>query len=240
MSAPALLISALATLAQAPVPAALELGVPALEAAVPPIVPFAEIAAEPESFLGAEVRLLFQYHSERKSWNPYMTGFAPGLFRSLDGWTDEQRLWIQSDFDAPAARVFVRRGSKADAALRDVLVHQRWTLAGIVREEFLGRPWIEITHAYRMREHVPEGSVLHVIRAFELIDRKVFNLARDEFTRALAAPLPAHVARELEAWRAHCSRRLGPVAKPASSGVSPRASTEAIHLGVDGRSDGPD
>lgn len=217
MSAHALLISALATLAQAPLPGALEVGVPALEVVAPPLVPYAEIADEPERFLGTQVRLFFQYHSEREAWDPYLTSFAENRYRALDGWTDEQRLWLQHEFETPAARVYVLRGSRAERSLVGARVHQRWMLAGVVREEHLGLPWIEITHAYPMRSHVPEGSILHAIRAFECIEKNTFALARDEFSRALAAPLPAPVARELEAWREHCARRLEPVAEPAAA-----------------------
>ncbi|MCP3914012.1 MAG: hypothetical protein GY711_00470 [bacterium] len=204
MSTPSLLVAAIAACANAPVPYAIEAGVPVLEQLAPPVVAWEELAHDPEAFLGQEVRLFLQHHSERETWNPYMTRFADHTFRALNGWSDAQRLWVQEDFDAPVARVFVRRGSEADRVLHGVARHRRSMLTVVVREVFVGRPWIEVTHAHVMKSHVPEGTILHAIRAFELVEKKALLRAKDEFTRALAAPLPVAVARDLEAALARC------------------------------------
>ena len=59
------------------------------------------------------------------------------------------------------------------------------------------QPWIEVQRAIPTRAQVPEGALLHAIRAAELHERGAFDLAAAEFDRALAAPLPAHMAKDL-------------------------------------------
>ncbi|MEL6906837.1 MAG: hypothetical protein AAFP22_15610, partial [Planctomycetota bacterium] len=54
------------------------------------------------------------------------------------------------------------------------------------------------TPALELADDEPERTVLHAIRALDLIEREAWALAASELERALEPRLPGHVRRELE------------------------------------------
>ncbi|MEO0660514.1 MAG: hypothetical protein AAFZ87_03150 [Planctomycetota bacterium] len=152
----------------------------------------------PELSLGDPVRVRVQFRSEAEAWDPLLTRFDPAQYRAFEVWADEQWLWIEEEYTAPAARLFVRRGSSAEAVLWNARPHDRFALRLVVREFQGGSPWIEVTEAAWTAEQTPEGTVLHAIRALDLIERGAWALAVSELERALEPRLPGHVRRELE------------------------------------------
>lgn len=155
----------------------------------------------PERWLGEPVRVVAQFESEVEAWEPLLTRFHPSAFRCVRVWGDEQWLWIEDEYEAPAARFFVRRGSMVDAALTAARPHDRLALEVVVREVMGGHAWIEVTDAAWTAQQTPEGTVLHAIRALDMIEREGWALALSEFDRALEPNLPGHVRRELETLR---------------------------------------
>ena len=184
-----------------------EIGV--VEAAGPtlPVAPRSTLSAlmdVPEQRLGEAVTVVAQFRREIEDWNPFLSRFTPADHRCVEVWGDEQRLWIAEEYDAPMARLHVRRGTAAEAVIASSRPHDRLELELVVRELIAGSPWIEVTHAARTEEQTPEGTVLHAIRALEMIDREGWRIAISELDRALAPDLPGHVRRELESIRADC------------------------------------
>lgn len=158
----------------------------------------------PEVKLGEEHRVIAQLHGEIDEWHPFLTRFHVGDYRRITFWADEQWLWIKEEFDAPAADFFVRRGSEADQTLRASSRHDRLQLDLIVREVHAGRTWIEVVGARRTEAQTPEGTVLHAIRALDMIEREGWALAVSELERALRPDLPGHVRRELQTILEQC------------------------------------
>ncbi len=194
-----LLLSALLHILLTPIP--LAAGAPSL-----PLVTWEELSARPDLALGTLQRMVVQYADPIDDWEPYLTRYSPEAYLSLRAWTDSQELWFRADYDAPAARLFVRRGTRAAALVADLEPHDRIVVACTVHDQFLGRPWVEIVSARRMHEYVPEGSVLHAVNGMEFLDRGILDLARDQFARALAAPLPVHAREALERLVARCDQ----------------------------------
>lgn len=168
-----------------------------------------ELASAPERHVGRPVLLFVQHRGVLEEWEPYMTRFSPGRYRAFRAWSDEQLPWLEPDYRAPSATLFVERGARLDRVLSRAAVHDRLALAVVVRSAHLGRPWVEVVGAQRARHTVPEGSVLHAERALELIERGAFDLAREQVGRALAAPLPAHTRGELEEIARRCEAAHG-------------------------------
>ena len=170
----------------------------------PSSVPYAEIAENPQDFRGESVRVLIQFHSLKEGWNPYMTRFGVEEFHQVRAWADEQLPWIAEEFGNPSVRFFVRRKSPVAEGFLTASPHDRFAVTCVVRELFAGRPWAEIIAAEPQAEYVPEGSVLHAIRALELMGEKTWKLAASELERALTAPVPAHARRELDSLLQVC------------------------------------
>ncbi len=172
----------------------------------PARVSLVEVVEEAEVFLGEEVRFVAQVSDRVSQWEGLLTPFQPGTHRGLALWPDEALLWQQEAYDAPLLTTFVRRDSRWAARAERLRPHDRVLVTGRVRSCLAGRPWIEVTRILRTREQVPEGTVLHAIRAGEMVERGALDLALAEVERALAAPLPERPRVVLEAFRAGCQR----------------------------------
>ena len=164
-------------------------------------LPWVEVEAHPAAHLGKPRPIVVQLQSFEKHWNPYLTRFGSNDWVALRAWSDEQRPWRRADWDAPAVRLFVRRGTMLEAYLRAGKTHQRFQLTVIVREHCAGQPWAEVVEAWRMAEEVSVGTIVHVARGITMLGRGAAEVALSEFERALAAPLPAAVRAELELLR---------------------------------------
>ncbi|MFT4538598.1 MAG: hypothetical protein ACI835_001034 [Planctomycetota bacterium] len=174
-----------------------------------------ELIETPELMLGTTRRLIVQFHSIIEDWNPYLTRFGPGEYVGLVAWADEQLPWLHVDYDHPALVLFLPRRGELEQRLRTLRKHDRIELTIRTDELLLGRAWPCVTEIQPLRQAIPEGTVLHVIRARDLIRRKAYVMASDELERALAPPLP-YVAREklieLLTW---CRGRLDPKKRPS-------------------------
>lgn len=151
-----------------------------------------ELRTAPARRLGEEVTLTLQFRARSESWNPYLSRFEPGRWLGLSAWPDEVFTWDAPSYDAPLTRLFVRRGTPLEETVRRAAPHQRFEATAVVREQFLGEPWIELTALKRLTEEVGEGTILHVTRARELAFEGNFDLALDQYERARSAPLPPH------------------------------------------------
>jgi len=191
-----LLLAAVGAVRRAPVP--------------PPVVSWSALVEAPERHVGTPVRLFLQQHSAVPTWEPFLTRFAPERYVALQGWSDEQILWDETSYDAPQMRVFVPRGGRLERLAARLRPHERLALVGVVRSAHLGRPWFEVLGFQRTRESVPEGTVLHAVKALELMERAAWSLAREQLDRALLAPLTEPARASIVALREHCDERLAP------------------------------
>ncbi|MEM9383329.1 MAG: hypothetical protein AAGB93_25530, partial [Planctomycetota bacterium] len=167
-------------------------------ASVQPLaIPAAALVAKPELCLGERRSVVVQFQAEAADWNPFLTRFDPGAFRCFRVWDDEQLLWIREEYDAPAARFFALEGSAVARTLARAKAHDRLELEVVVREFTAGRAWIEVLSARWTEQQTPEGTVLHAIRALDLIEREGWTLAASELERALRPDVPDHVRESL-------------------------------------------
>lgn len=178
-----------------------------------------EMVREPCALRGFEVRFTIQFHGLPARWQAGATRFGPGAFAAVDGWADEQRVWLADEFDSPAVRCFVRRGSELERTFASARTHQRFELRGVVREIWRGRPWIEVHSATPLAEEVGEATVFHAGRAVELIGDGSFVLADQALEVALSAPLPDAARAELGRLRDLCAVEI---ANPKPAPIRPR------------------
>ncbi|MFT7677486.1 MAG: hypothetical protein ACI8QC_001464 [Planctomycetota bacterium] len=173
----------------------------------PPLVALEDVVMDPAAFMGQTVRVHVQMHSEEPAWSPYLTRFTPAAYRAFRVWTDDQLLWTKQDYETPKARLFAPRGVLR--RFSHAKLQERFLCTITVEELFAGQAWIEVKRAIPTRAYVPEGVVLHAIKARELVERGAYDLAVGEYERALAAPLPTHVADCLVRAREACAVRAG-------------------------------
>jgi len=164
----------------------------------PEDVELTELRDDPGPWFGRRVRFHLQYAGARAEWEPFLTRFGPADFVAFDAWGDREYPWDADVFENPAGTMFARRGSVVEASLALARQHQRFLAVGIVRDVFLGEPWIEVQSIVRQPEHVPEGTLLHVQQARGFRELEQWDMALDQLRRAMAAPLPAHATAALE------------------------------------------
>jgi hypothetical protein len=169
-----------------------------------PAVTWKDLCARPAEWLGKTVRLQVQYHGAVESWNPYLTRFGSRQYVAAQAWADEQFPWIKEEYDAPAVRVFARRGEACAWALDGAKAGARLEITAVVRDVFLDLPWIEVIQILPLPERITEGTLIHAGKACELMKARSFELAKSELDQAITDDLPARARGELERLRALC------------------------------------
>jgi hypothetical protein len=144
------------------------------------------------------LQLVLQFHSIEHDWEPYCTPFSERTHLAVRAWSDSQLPWVRSEYEAPRARYFVKRGSAAERLLLSAAPHDRVAVVGRIRAQFIGEPWIEVVAACRTRAQISLGAVLHVSRALDLFRRGAPKLGMDQLGRAMASPLPVHARLAVE------------------------------------------
>ncbi len=165
-----------------------------------------DLRKDPAAWLGMRVRFTVQFHSRLEDWNPLLTRFGSTDWVAFSAWADEDFTWEAFVFDNPMERLFARRGGAADELLGDALSYERFEVVAIVREVFLGDPWIEVESLQPLFELVNEGTILHVGRAYGFAREEQWDLAIDQFERAKSAPIPTAARAELDRKIAECQR----------------------------------
>lgn len=160
-----------------------------------------ELHADPQAALGQRVRVRFQLRGECERWNPFVTRFGSADYRAFDVWSDRQFLWEKEQWDAPIARLYVRRGSPAEQALAGARRLARFEAIVEARQVFLGRPWLELESARRVGDELGEGTLLHATRGFEAAQEARWAVARESYDQALIGAMPPALRSELRRLR---------------------------------------
>lgn len=166
----------------------------------------AALRADPLPWIGRRVSFRLQVDAPSASWIPYFSRFGPADWTALSAWPDEAFTWEPAVYADPAPHLFVRRGTAAAELAQRAERSQRFEAVGVVREIFLGEPWIELEVLRPLPGAVNEGTILHVERALAFLAEGSCTLAEGQLQRALDAPLPDHAVREIERLRAEVER----------------------------------
>jgi len=165
-----------------------------------------DLRADPAAWLGQRVRFTVQFCKRLDDWNPLMTRFGSTDWAAFSAWADEDFTWEAYVYDHPMTRLFVRRGGAADELMGEMRTYERFEVTGVVREVFVGEPWIEVESFRPLFELVSEGTILHVGRAFEFARQAQWDLAIDQFERAKTAPIPDNARAELDRRIEQCRK----------------------------------
>ena len=82
-----------------------------------------------------ELQLVLQFHSIERDWEPYCTPFSERTHLAVRAWSDSQLPWVRSEYEAPRARYFVKRGSAAERLLLSAAPHDRVAVVGRIRAQ---------------------------------------------------------------------------------------------------------
>src|SRR5262245_61217208 len=187
----------------------------------PPLATWTDLCDRPVEWLGRTARIPVQWSGRVETWNPYLTRFGAREFAAIQGWTDEQFPWIRDEYDAPAVRVFFRRGGACDWALEGAKRGARYELTVVVREMFLDLPWAEVVEVRPLAERISEGTAIHAGKARELMIARNYVLAQSELEQAITDDLPAVARKELEHMLGLCRDAIA-LEKSSKKPIEPR------------------
>ena len=157
-----------------------------------------DLLEHPAEHVGQSVVLTVQMHSKVGSWNPLLTRFGDGQYSAWDAWSDSQFPWRETDFRAPAIRVFATHDSAAEWALADAEPLDRYSLTCKVQSVLGGRPWLEVEAVKPLVRQLGEGAVIHASRGLDQMNKQLWKGAIEEFERALAGGLHETARLELD------------------------------------------
>lgn len=166
--------------------------------APPPVVAWEKLCDHSVDWLGRTVRLQVQFSGRVETWNPYLTRFGTRQFTAVQAWTDQQFPWIKAEYEAPAVRVFMKKGLACDWALEGAKTSERFEMTVIVREIFLDLPWVEVVEVLPLAERISEGTAIHAGKARDLMTTGTYGLAESELQQAITDDLPPLARVELE------------------------------------------
>jgi hypothetical protein len=112
--------------------------------AEPELLAWSDLQRDAARHMGRVRRVIVQFHELQEQWNPFLTRFGPSDYFALGAWSDEQRPWRRAEWEAPAVRAFMQRGTLLAAYLRAGRPHQRFMLTVVVREHCA----VQVTLAY--------------------------------------------------------------------------------------------
>ncbi len=157
-----------------------------------------EIRASPLGWLSKRVRIDIQLDRTAPSPAQALGAFSGPNWTALHAWPDEVFTWYPAVYRDPAPYLFVPAGSALAESLAETPRFTRLRVVAVVRELFLGEPWLEVETIEELEGFVNEGSILHVGRAIDLLREGSVAMALDQLERAHAAPLPEHARGELK------------------------------------------
>jgi len=157
-----------------------------------------ELRANPGRWLGESVRVALQFRGRVEDWNPYLSRFGPLDWMAFEAWPDEVFTWDPEVFENPAPRLFVRREGRLAGVRERARRYARFEAHALVREAFLGEPWLEIVELVPLEGEVGEGAILHVGRARQCVLERQWTLALEQYERAKSAPLPPQALAAIE------------------------------------------
>lgn len=149
-----------------------------------------ELRTKPETFRGLTVRFTVQFHERTRFWNPFFTRFTRDEYMNFSAWGDEQPIWVESEFTNDFPLLFVDRRGSVLETFGTAEAFERYECEGIVRDLFLGMPWVEVTKAESISDRLTSGALLHAARGHRLLEAGQWTVAANELNRALSEDLP--------------------------------------------------
>ncbi len=168
------------------------------------------VRQSPQAFKNVWVTFTAQFHSIGELHNPFFTRFTRSDYVNFAAWSTEQKIWERKEFDNPCATLFCDK--KQDELLSTVYGLRRYTrikLTGIIRNAFQGQPWIEITAIEPLEGRLTTASLMHMSRAFQMMDAHKWQAASVELNLASSEQLTEHARGWVHAYQGLCLLRLG-------------------------------
>jgi len=168
-----------------------------------------EIRTKPETYRGLTVRFTIQFHERTRFWNPFFTRFTRDEYMNFSAWGDEQPIWIEAEYSNDFPLLFADRRGRVLETFGTAEAFDRFECEAMVRDLFLGKPWIEITKAERLSERLTTGTILHAARGHRLLEAGQWMVAMNEFNRALKDDLPDRARASVLKDLSVCHARTG-------------------------------
>lgn len=174
-------------------------------------VELATVRKNPQAFKNVWIKFTGTYMGLGNVHNPFFTRFTRAEFTNFALWDDTQQIWKQSEYDRPCSTVFAeKKNGPVLEKLYALQRYQRVTLTGVVRNEWQGDPWIEVSVIEPIEEpRITSASLTHMRRAHGFIEGRKWAQAAIELNLASSQTLTTQARGWLHGYLGLCQMRLG-------------------------------
>jgi len=161
-----------------------------------------DLKESPTAYVNSRVtvRCIFHGYDDRSA--PLATEFTAGRYQNFSAWEDETPIWRQEAFLESSPVFFARFGSPVLKDLSKLKPYERIDVAGIVRTDYGGEPWVEVLDVRSLGEVYHEDA-LRAVRASEVLrGRQMFSESLSWIESVKTGGLPDFLRSHLHQERA--------------------------------------
>jgi len=163
----------------------------------------------PDAFRNVKVQFVVQFASLGRIANPFFTKFTPTDFTNFYGWSDDQNLWQENDYNDVFGMLFLSKSNQQLETLYTMRLYNRMRCTGVVRNTFQNIPWIEVLEYEVLGEQLDTAVLTHLHRGEGLMKQRLWQRAISELSLAPGEGVPSAVTQAAHKNLGICLLRMG-------------------------------
>lgn len=165
--------------------------------------------ANPDAFQNVKVQFVTQFASLGRISNPFFTQFTPTDFTNFYGWSDDQKLWQEKDYNDVFGMLFLSKSNSQLETLYEMGLYTRMRCTAVVRNTFQNIPWIEVLEFEVLGEKVDTAVLTHMHRGEDLMEQRLWQRAISELSLAPGEGVPKTATQAAHKNLGVCLLRMG-------------------------------
>ena len=165
--------------------------------------------ANPDAFHNVKVQFVVQFASLGRIANPFFTKLTPTDFTNFYGWSDDQKLWQETDYNDVFGMLFLSKTNAQLEQLYTMSLYNRMRCTAVVRNTFQNIPWIEVLEFELLGEKLDTAVLAHLHRGEGLMEQRLWQRAISELSLAPGEGVPATATQAAHKNLGICLLRMG-------------------------------
>lgn len=159
-----------------------------------PRVELEDILKRPDAYLGQTVLFRGRFALRGNLFKHFHTEFTPERHVNIALWPLTTKLWDEGERRNVVPTVYILKENKrAMTALKEIRTYDVVEIEGEVKSSYSGIPWILITNLKKLvgtKLQISPSAIHSVKQGLELMEKKEYDLAIQQFEAALQAGIP--------------------------------------------------
>jgi tetratricopeptide (TPR) repeat protein len=162
------------------------------------VVTLGELLRNPRKYIDLPVRIQLYFSKSGKAYNPYFTRFNEDMYMNFSAWPLDARLYEKRDFQRAYHMFFIQRASMK--LWKNLFEEDRITpieVKAVVRDIFVGQPWIEVLDYDEKSAGLSENDVRNAVRGEALYQMGRYEEAALGYRKAIKGNHPRNIKVDL-------------------------------------------